>query len=344
MPTTTTSANVPTTKLPTHLTFHKRFAQPPPPAKQIHPPNNTNAPTTAATTVPRNVTAPSVSPARQQPSSPPLYAKPPTCPYTNETQQSNVRAPHPSITPPYVVSIRRPHHPSYFDQLPISLHYPSPIDDSGNDSTFSTASSPGHPPFSHGNSDIDDQFERYIRDQRVAAIVTTPNENTSPLSTYPPNDPVTNRPQPNPYHLHTQRAIAEHHRAMANDSDSDTDLPRPLSQTVTRMITTQRMWTSSHLSSSSSVDTTTQWRPSKTIIHPTPYLRHTSPPLVQKGIPAPHSHPRSPLPPANDIAQPLQPATATQRYSRNTKPHEPPTHTAAMYVCMYVCMYVYLKL
>jgi hypothetical protein len=62
------------------------------------------------------------------------------------------------------------------------MHNPSPYD-SGYDSSFSTASRPGHPPSSRGNSDIDDQVDRYIRDQRVATIVhdtPSPTLTTSP--------------------------------------------------------------------------------------------------------------------------------------------------------------------
>jgi hypothetical protein len=62
----------------------------------------------------------------------------------------------------------------------------------------------------------------------VATVVATPNDNTTQVSTYPPTDPVPSNLQPNHYHLHIQRAIAENHRSMANDSDSDTDLPPPL--------------------------------------------------------------------------------------------------------------------
>jgi hypothetical protein len=35
--------------------------------------------------------------------------------------------------------------------------------DSGHDSSYSNASGPGHPPSSRGNSDLDDQVDRYIR-------------------------------------------------------------------------------------------------------------------------------------------------------------------------------------
>jgi hypothetical protein len=45
------------------------------------------------------------------------------------------------------------------------MHNPSPYD-SGYDSTYSRASGPGQPPSSYGKSDIDDQADRYISDQR----------------------------------------------------------------------------------------------------------------------------------------------------------------------------------
>ena len=49
---------------------------------------------------------------------------------------------------------------------------PSPYD-SGHDSSYSNASGPGNPPSSCGNSDLDDQVDRYIRDQRVATLIST---------------------------------------------------------------------------------------------------------------------------------------------------------------------------
>ena len=54
------------------------------------------------------------------------------------------------------------------------MHNPSPYD-IGYDSSFSTASGPGKPPSSRGNSDIDDQVDRYIRDQRVVIIFNDPS-------------------------------------------------------------------------------------------------------------------------------------------------------------------------
>jgi hypothetical protein len=61
---------------------------------------------------------------------------------------------------------------------------PSPFD-SGHDSSYSDASGPGHPPSSRGNSDLDDQVDRYIRDQRVATLISdkpTNNQLTLPQS------------------------------------------------------------------------------------------------------------------------------------------------------------------
>ena len=57
---------------------------------------------------------------------------------------------------------------------------PSPYD-SGHDSSYSNASGPGHPPSSRGNSHLDDQVDRYIRDQRVApSSPTTPPQTGLP--------------------------------------------------------------------------------------------------------------------------------------------------------------------
>ena len=57
------------------------------------------------------------------------------------------------------------------------MNNPSPYD-SGFDSSFFTASGPGQPPSSRGNSDIDDQVDRYIRDQRVATLINTPTDSS----------------------------------------------------------------------------------------------------------------------------------------------------------------------
>jgi hypothetical protein len=54
--------------------------------------------------------------------------------------------------------------------------------DSGHDSSYSHASGPGHPPSSRRNSDIDDQVDRYIREQRVATLISdTPSATTTTL-------------------------------------------------------------------------------------------------------------------------------------------------------------------
>ena len=60
------------------------------------------------------------------------------------------------------------------------MHNPSPYD-SGYGSMYSRASGPGHPSSSHGNSDIDDQADRYIRNQRVVATLLV-NDEEPPLT------------------------------------------------------------------------------------------------------------------------------------------------------------------
>ena len=97
------------------------------PAKPTPPLSYIPAPTVAATTAPRNVTAPSVSPARQH-SPPPPSDKHTTLPPINATRSSSARDSHQSA-PQLAVSTRHPHHHSYRD------------DSSGYDSSFSTASS-----------------------------------------------------------------------------------------------------------------------------------------------------------------------------------------------------------
>jgi hypothetical protein len=107
------------------------------------------------------------------------------------------------------------------------MHNPSPYD-SGYDSNFSTASGPGHPPSSRGNSDIDDQVESYIRDQRVATIVH--DTNPPALTTFP--TPTQPNPSPSPrdtnrelLHINNNRAIAAYHHALANDPNFDEPPP-----------------------------------------------------------------------------------------------------------------------
>ena len=92
------------------------------------------------------------------------------------------------------------------------MQNPSPYD-SGYDSNFSSASGPGQPPSSRGSSDIDDQVEHYIRDQRVATIASTlpftPSQDT-------PTQPISHPRHFNQHQLNIVRAIAEHHLAIAN--------------------------------------------------------------------------------------------------------------------------------
>jgi hypothetical protein len=76
--------------------------------------------------------------------------------------------------------------------------------DSGHDSSYSHASAPGNPPSSRGNSDIDDQIDRYIREQRVATLISdTPTATT--LTTLPTSHDTQQR----------DRIIALSHRLLA---------------------------------------------------------------------------------------------------------------------------------
>ena len=163
MPTITTVANVPTHNRPTHPTDVRATT-----------PTRCSWRMGKVGLEPRNATASSVSPAGQH-SPPPPSVKPITCPPTNETQQSNARALHPSI-PPYVVSI-------HLLPITLSLQNAKPLAVRQRvrlQLLHSLRPQTVHSPSSRGNSDIDDQVERYIRDQRVATVVTTPNDNTRP--------------------------------------------------------------------------------------------------------------------------------------------------------------------
>ena len=106
--------------------------------------------------------------------------------------------------------------------------------DSGYDSSFSTVSGPGQPPSSRGNSNIDDQVDRYIRDQRVATLINTSTDHShSANPALSQTTSNTNTLPPNPSHIRTQRTIADHHRAiaehhLANHNDTDSDQPPPL--------------------------------------------------------------------------------------------------------------------
>ena len=81
------------------------------------------------------------------------------------------------------------------------MNNPSPYD-SGYDSSFSTASGPGQPPSSRGNSDIDDQVDRYIRDQRVATLINTSTDHSHIDNiALPHTTTTTNALPPNPSNL-----------------------------------------------------------------------------------------------------------------------------------------------
>ena len=71
---------------------------------------------------------------------------------------------------------------------------------------------------------MDDQVDRYIRDQRVATIVNTtpvPALTTSPTThlTNPDNSTPNRRLDNN--HLHINREIAAYNHALANDPNFD---------------------------------------------------------------------------------------------------------------------------
>ena len=89
------------------------------------------------------------------------------------------------------------------------MHNPSPYD-SGYDSTYSRASGPGNPPSSHGNSDIDDQADRYIRDQRVATLLLN-DEDALP----PPMPTTASSLESSHTTTHRDRNIALYHRLIA---------------------------------------------------------------------------------------------------------------------------------
>jgi hypothetical protein len=92
------------------------------------------------------------------------------------------------------------------------MQNPSPYD-SGYDSSFSTASGPGHPPSSRGNSDIEDQVDRYILDQRVATIVIDNVDATNNSQSQTPRTPLP------PGHIDISRFIAQAHRAFARNDE-----------------------------------------------------------------------------------------------------------------------------
>ena len=115
---------------------------------------------------------------------------------------------------------RGPHTPPsspFLSRSVTEMQNPSPYD-SGYDSSFSTASGPGQPPSSRGNSDIEDQVDRYIRDQRVATIVTDPPETTHNIPLHPPRMPW------NPDHIDISRFIAQAHRTLAHTNGTSPSL------------------------------------------------------------------------------------------------------------------------
>ena len=115
---------------------------------------------------------------------------------------------------PINTPVRGYHTPPYSPFLSRSvteIHNPSPYD-SGYDSSFSTASGPGQPPSSRGNSDFDDQVDRYIRDQRVVTIVYDPSA-PDDFQTQPPRAPLP------PNHIDITRLIDQRHRTFTHHTD-----------------------------------------------------------------------------------------------------------------------------
>ena len=151
---------------------------------------------------------------------------------THRRDPTNKRARFAPINPQNRNQYTPPSSP-FLSRSATEMNNPSPYD-SGYDSSFSTASGPGKPPSSRGNSDIDDQVDRYIRDQRVATLINTSNDNPNAGNiTQPHTSLITTAPPTNPSHLRTQRAIADQHRAIAehhlnNHDDTDSDQPPPL--------------------------------------------------------------------------------------------------------------------
>ena len=117
---------------------------------------------------------------------------------THRRDSSSKRARFAPIQPPTRGTHTPPSSP-FLSRSVTEMHNPSPYD-SGYDSSFSTASGPGQPPSSRGNSDIDDQVDRYIRYQRVTTIVMDPplTSTTNP----DPNTPSTTFTQPYQHHSH----------------------------------------------------------------------------------------------------------------------------------------------
>ncbi len=135
---------------------------------------------------------------------------------TQRCDSANKRTRFAPITTPARSQYTLPSTP-FLSRSAAEMQNPSPYD-SGYDSNFSSASGPGQPPSSRGSSDIDDQVEHYIRDQRVATIASTlpftPSQDT-------PTQPISHPRHFNQHQLNIVRAIAEHHLAIANDPEHD---------------------------------------------------------------------------------------------------------------------------
>jgi hypothetical protein len=165
------------------------------------------------------------------------------------------------------------------------MHNPSPYD-SGYDFTYSRASGPGNPPSSHGNSDIDDQADRYIHDQRVATLLL--NDEDSP----PPTLPTTTL-SPESYHTttHRDRNIALFHRLIAQlpaHTTNDPQLHASVRDYISVIAHSNPAYPVAHNHPTTAVHNTYSSNPSTS--------RDTPPPLVEDSSddaspPTPHTPP-----------------------------------------------------
>ena len=75
---------------------------------------------------------------------------------------------------------------------------------------------------------MDDQVDRYIRDQRVATLINTSTDHShSANPALSQTTSNTNTLPPNPSHLQTHRAIAEQHRAITEHHHTRIKDPDP---------------------------------------------------------------------------------------------------------------------
>ena len=102
------------------------------------------------------------------------------------------------------------------------MNNPSPYY-SGYDSTYSNASGPGQPPSSRGNSDMDEQVDRYLHDQRVATLIV---EGMPPINPSPTTPAAQAR----------LRKAAQHHRRIATSIQPISHHPNQPSSTADSVV------------------------------------------------------------------------------------------------------------